>query len=379
MRWEWLDEGKTEELFQSMHSHSLIRYIEKEMIECADEKDKICAITAYTTKGCQGVMVFDNEEAETALRNNVPYIYYVGDMFRGYEDLAYTAEGVISEVFDLHAMSKNAKRNYYYGKIDEESKKRIINEANRVVTISPKQGYIFGGRHDLVTQRSMDNTYVRKLFVFLKDYVKESSDSIQLIKAWQFIDIIFGTYIEPYSLRRKKCQPIYKEYPIISLPDGETFVYEDIGRGMTCNYDIEALLLGVIMSIKRVMGTVIPTGRHGKYFRPLFNPMNYIYAEEYEEQKGKCIDFIQLTGIEFFDLDKYASVYHDIHSVKIYFETYASDYNYNFLDFSNPNCVDIVLNKLPRRNVLLYINEEKIPKEKVIEMFSNIRKREFGW
>lgn len=377
IEWEWLNEGREEELFHLMHNGNLLNFINMEMIENAGETDVVCEIAAHTTKGCQGILVFNNEEASAALEGNIPYIYYVDGTIRKYEQFLFSAEGAISREFNPHVMTKVFSRKYYYGEINDEVKENIIKDSNRLVTISPKDGRVFRGEHNLISQSSMDNMYIQKLLAYLKKYVVENSNSPMIIKAWQFVDIIYNNYVSKYDLRSEKATPIYYDYPCICLPNEEVLVFEDIDK----SYDMGDLLVGVLMSIKRVMGRAIPTGSHNKYFRPLFDPMEYIHAEEYEYDGKKYIDFLQLTGIEFFDLNKYSSIYHDISSVKIYFETYVNgyDYTYNFLDCSNPNGADIVLNKMPYRNVLLYVNEEKIVKEKTIQCFNDLRKREYGY
>lgn len=376
IEWEWLEQGKDEELFNSIYDGDLLDYIQMEKLEeDVNGLNRVCKIVPCCTKGCQAVLVFNNEEAKKALDKGIPYIYYVDKGFWGYEPFLRYAEAAISRKLSFHDMTKVGSRKYYYGEIDDDTKLSLIKDSDRVVTVSPKDGYMVRGKHRLVQQNVMDNQYVQKLFIYLIEYVEKNSNNTMVIKAWKFIDIISGNYVDKYAIRKRNIQYSDRNYKCICLPDEEMYSFYDLDW----NYDIGDLITGVIMCIRRVMGKSIPTGKHYTFFRPLLDPMNYIYVKEYKVRGESRIDFIQLTGLEFFDLNKYSSKYKDINSIKIYFKTVINGYKYyyNSLDYTNPQGVDIILNNMPGNNILLYVNEKKIDKDNILSLLSELRRREY--
>ena len=375
IEWEWLEQGKEEELFNSIYDIDLLDFIQMEKLESLEGLIKVCKIVPCCAKGCQAILVFNNEEAKKALDKGIPYIYYIDRGLWGYEPFLRYAEAAISWRLSVHDMTKVGSRKYYYGKMDDDIKLSMTKDSDRIVTISPRDGYMFRGKHRLVQQNAMDNQYVQKLFVFLKDYVEKNSNNSKIIKAWKFIDVISDNYVDKYAIGRRNVRLSNNDYPCICLPNEEMYIFDDIDTF----YDMGDLIVGVIMSIRRVMGKLIPTGKHYAFFRPLFDPMNYIYIKEYKEGAESCIDFIQLTGFEFFDLDRYSSKYKDINSIKIYFkkEINGFGYHYNSLDYTNPKGVDIILNNLPRKNILLYVNDKKLDKDKILSFLNELRRREF--
>lgn len=375
IEWHWLAEGKEEQLFQRIEGGDLANYIVMDMLENPAESEKIFDIASDTREGCHGYLVFNNEEAQEAIDRDLPYIYYVGNIPYGFEPYLRNAEAAICYCFSFHVLTKVRNHKFYYGMLEAEKQAELQKEKDRMVTVSPRDGGVFKGKNQLISQKPLDNLYIKNLLEYIKKYVSRNPEGFDTIKAWMFIDIIFNIHISPYDLKKKYHMDSKQKYPCLFLPEDKVILFDVKGL----DYNISEFLTGVIASIKRVMGSEIPASRHYQYYRPLFDPMDYITAEEYEIDNERYIDYIQMTGLEFYDLNQYSKKYDGIYSIKIFFHTQINywEYRFNFLDYSNPNGADLILNSLPYRNILLYINDNKIDKNNIIPAFSEIRNREF--
>lgn len=125
--------------------------------------------------------------------------------------------------------------------------------------------------------------------------------------------------------------------------------------------------------------------------RPLLNPMGTIKYNKVHK-KVNCGDSvgIQLTGVEFFNVNRYVDFLLDIYSVKIYFCTEFFDndevksnnmsyYPLNYLDFTNPNGEGLIINTYNAKNVAVYINDVLIPTDKLMYIYHLLRRRKYYW
>ena len=142
----------------------------------------------------------------------------------------------------------------------------------------------------------------------------------------------------------------------------------------------------------------VESTKHGKrfcpdylYMRPLLNPMGTIKYNKVHK-KVNCGDSvgIQLTGVEFFNVNRYVDFLLDIYSVKIYFCTEFFDndevksnnmsyYPLNYLDFTNPNGEGLIINTYNAKNVAVYINDVLIPTDKLMYIYHLLRRRKYYW
>lgn len=130
----------------------------------------------------------------------------------------------------------------------------------------------------------------------------------------------------------------------------------------------------------------VPMGKHYLYMRPLMNPMDTVKYNKthiktnYGEPAG-----IQLTGIEFFYVNRYVDFLLDIYSVKIYFctEFFNNEeklyYPLNYLDFTNPDGEGLIINTYNAKSVEVYINDVLVPKDKLMYIYHFLRRRKYYW
>ena len=142
-----------------------------------------------------------------------------------------------------------------------------------------------------------------------------------------------------------------------------------------------------------------PMGCHYLFMRPLIDPIKTIsFGNEtnVSHQMGKCI---QLTGIEFFNINRYIDYLPDIYNIKVYFLTELSYHRdsyddiiksfdnpkegiripINYLDFTNPNGEGIVIRNYHVKGLLVYINEVLIEEKDLGLLYHYLRRREYHW
>ena len=267
----------------------------------------------------------------------------------------------------------------YYGKLTNEEE--IFKQSkDRWVSISPGDGCIYKGKQKFHVQDTMDNLIIKRLYEYSKKYILSNPQEENIIKAWDFLDIILDKKKHGDLFHRENYRISNHLYPCYFFPDEEVIYFNNLRGENTMG----KLIMGLIMSIRRTMGRELPLGQHNKFFRPLFDPMEYISANEYTKKETKFIRFIQFTGLEFFNLEKYYKGYIGIKNIKIFFKTNVNiewwgKYQFNYLDFSNPKGVDIVLNVLPHQNILLYVNDKKLEIQDIFSFYNMIRKKELMW
>lgn len=132
----------------------------------------------------------------------------------------------------------------------------------------------------------------------------------------------------------------------------------------------------------------VPLGSHYLYTRPLLNPMDAI---EYSE-KGTDAKYsgVQLTGVEFFQINKFIDFFLDIYSIKIYFSTTFYDNNtpeelkknyepLNYLDYTNPHGESLIINTYDAIKITVYINDVLILPEELPRVYHLLRRRKYHW
>jgi len=124
---------------------------------------------------------------------------------------------------------------------------------------------------------------------------------------------------------------------------------------------------------------IVQTGEHYKYFRPLLDPHKSFTSD------GKSM--FQITGLEFFNVNKYLENYLEFFSIKLYFAVEISTANdedeptpMNFLDFSNPNGESLTITNYRVFGFELIVNDEAVVEQSLLSQFYHVfRKRSLGW
>lgn len=380
----WYTENMDDVVFKELDAIDLDFIFKADSIINKENLIMIGKVRSYTNKGCVGCLVFSIEEAQEAINNNIPYIYYFNTLHENEKQVEnYLRKSVGVVICGMpfgHILRMVSHGKIYYGRIDDEEK--LKSNKDRWVSISPGDGGIFKGIQKFCIQNPMDNFFVRNLYEYLKKYVLSNPCEKNVIRAWFFLDIIFDKRAYDSLFQRETYKIANYHYPCYFFPDEEVIYFADLENE---TYNMKELVMGLNMSIRRIMGNEIPLGQHNKFFRPLFDPMDFIFASEYMDCGVKYIDYTQFTGMEFFDLKKYTKRIKSIDNIKIIFKTsiieknswiQSPKYLLNFLDFSNPNGVDIILNALPYQNILVYVDNQKLEKKDIYSLYNMVRKSE---
>ncbi len=113
--------------------------------------------------------------------------------------------------------------------------------------------------------------------------------------------------------------------------------------------------------------------------------IKYLETDRYTEYAGT-----QLTGIEFFHINKFVDFLIDIYSIKIYFCTPFYKYDIedelgdcfsplNYLDYTNPNGESLIINTYKANEIAIYINDVFIPSDELPKVYHLLRRRKYYW
>lgn len=147
-------------------------------------------------------------------------------------------------------------------------------------------------------------------------------------------------------------------------------------------------LIGFLFS---ELSAQVPLGSHYLYMRPLLNPMESIkYNKEEVKIDYEKIAGVQLTGVEFFHINRYVDFLLDVYSIKIFFSTefFKDDMEnrktdmykpLNYLDYTNPNGESLIINTYNATKIAIYINDVLISEDRLMYIYHLIRRRKYHW
>lgn len=150
------------------------------------------------------------------------------------------------------------------------------------------------------------------------------------------------------------------------------------------------MLEGFIEYLQSQLSAQVPLGHHYLYMRPLLDPMETIFLNTYSECSSDMdLSGIQLTGLEFFNLNRFVDSLIDIYSIKIYFSTFVNFFNVegnyrlsselNYLDYTNPKGEGLIINTFNAYKMSVYINDVLISSGELPQIYHMIRKRQYFW
>lgn len=157
-----------------------------------------------------------------------------------------------------------------------------------------------------------------------------------------------------------------------------------------CNFLVEDL----IGFLTDQLSAQVSVGSHYLYMRPLMNPIDTMKHKKVSAKTNHLKPAgVQLTGIEFFNINRFVDFLLDIYSIKIFYCTdffsvdtedieSTSDIIYkplNYLDYTNPCGEGLIINTYNAKKVAIYINEVLIPADKLMHVYHLLRRRKYHW
>ena len=182
-----------------------------------------------------------------------------------------------------------------------------------------------------------------------------------------------------------KLNVIKKDYQYISFKAPLKDEIDEIFSNLQYFYNANIMVEDFLGFLFSQLSAEVSAGMHYLYMRPLMNPMDTIKYHKIQRKDGELAG-IQLTGVEFFNVNRYVDFLLDIYSIKIYFSTeffYNNEkqtyYPLNYLDFTNINGEGLIINTYNAKKVALYINDVLIPQDKLMQIYHLIRRRRYHW
>ncbi len=259
--------------------------------------------------------------------------------------------------------------------IAAESFERIRKFENSIVTIDGGTGNIYLG--NCIIESSDYAKEIRDLKKILIYIISNNLFSAETIPAlWGLWDIVFFHKVQfnkkaPTGLRIVNKPANYEYKSFFNLSEKEI---DAIKNELSIVRHSSMIVEGLIEYLISVMCSKVSKGNHYLFMRPLVDPLKTLV---YDNAGGT-----QLTGIEFFNLNKYVDSFIDIYNIKIFFSTdFFYDYNrgsypVNYLDYTNPNGESIVFDTFNVKKLLFIINDTIISQSEVSYLYHIIRKRE---
>lgn len=166
---------------------------------------------------------------------------------------------------------------------------------------------------------------------------------------------------------------------------------ENIFSNLQCVNNANLMIEDFVGLLFSELSAQVPMGSHYLYMHPLLNPMDTLKYNK-NHAKTNCGESagVQLTGVEFFHVNRYVDFLLDIYSVKIYFCTEFFDkdgeesndilyYPLNYLDFTNPDGEGLIINTYNAKSIVVYINDVLIPEDKLMYIYHLLRRRKYYW
>lgn len=260
----------------------------------------------------------------------------------------------------------------------------IIPTFGNRITIDGNNGSVYAGAGE-IEKNNFDLEEVKLLYKLLMVVIKNNiitDDIIPLI--WRLWDVIV-LHKRYRGNDNTKLNVIKKDYHYISFKAPLKDEIDEIFSNLQYFYNANIMVEDFLGFLFSQLSAEVPAGKHYLYMRPLMNPMDTIKYHK-NQRKDDDLAGIQLTGVEFFNVNRYVDFLLDIYSIKIYFcteffynnekQTYIP---LNYLDFTNINGEGLIINTYNAKKVALYINDVLIPQDKLMQIYHLIRRRRYHW
>ncbi|MBQ9756983.1 MAG: hypothetical protein IJW15_01015 [Clostridia bacterium] len=338
-----------------------------------------------------GMACFSNHKAQELIKGKEDFIYCQYEIYP--EDVkileskycqgVITARGGMTSHAAVVCRGRGLPCVTGFGEYDRFENRLSLNK--RHITINGSNGKIYDG-FGIVQKNYINSQEIKMLFHLLKITIKYNITNAETAPlVWRLWNVVLG---KRYFENTNEKQMVVKNavnYKSFNHPSEQEMdvIYSNLYNVSNANLIIEDL----IDFLQYNLSSQVPLGNHYLYMRPLLDPEKTIcFVNDDFYKKSK-----QLTGIEFFNTNRYVDFLLDIYSIKIYFYTERaickdtpcnekSIYNYiNYLDYTNPNGESIIINTYNAKKISVYINEVLIPAEDLPMVYHLLRRREHHW
>mgnify|MGYP002424005510 CR=1 FL=1 len=342
-----------------------------------------------------GVVVFSYEDAEKMIRNNTHYILCKTEMSPEDIDIISSAfcAGIVTSRGGMTSHAAVASRGLGLPCVSgmpnavEIIGTELTKQKTEYITLDVHSGRVYVGQgyfEEYCIAPQEKDLLFRLLLLGIQYNIWEEN---AILNAWSLWDIIVNgkRYREMETCKRPVSHTIntYKSFAQPSEAEMESLK----NRLFQINNGKE-LVDGLVNHLIYLFSAQVPLGEHHKYVRPLFDPMKALHLfSVYQnslpynriERAGT-----QVTGIEFFNVNKYLDCYIDIERIKIIFETTFSVsngefYPLNFLDFTNPMGESININNFSADRIAIQINDAWIEPKDILMLYHLFRRRAYHW
>ena len=114
------------------------------------------------------------------------------------------------------------------------------------------------------------------------------------------------------------------------------------------------MLISLSRTLSRQLASVVGVGKHHLYFRPLWDPKEWVSI--WDKDEGS-----QFVGFEYFGINRHISHLVDISTVTFCIELEVrGKTDESFLDFTNPNGESLVLSSADAKAFSLLLNDARV-------------------
>lgn len=273
---------------------------------------------------------------------------------------------------------------------DFSKMKDVIHAWGNQVTVDGNNGNVYAGLGN-IEKSNCSVEEIRLLYELLKVIIKNNiitTETVPLI--WRLWDVIALHKCYRGNDNTKRLV-VKKEYEYISFKPPLKDEIENIFSKLQCLNNANLMVEDFLAFLFSELSAQVPMGSHYLYMRPLLNPMDTVkHIKAHTKTNFGESAGVQLTGVEFFHINRYVDFLLDIYSIKIYFCTEFFDngeeksnskvyYPLNYLDFTNPDGEGLIINTYNAKSVVVYINDVLIPEDKLMYIYHLIRKRKYHW
>ena len=261
---------------------------------------------------------------------------------------------------------------------------------NNELTIDGENGKVYVGS-GIIKSKSIDLQEVnmlRELLHIITKYNIITCEKTFLV--WRLWNVVILR--KRYILKENEKRIVLKsnnKYISFSQPSEHEIVQINSYLGHISNGEL--LIEDLIDFLQSQLSANVSLGCHYKYMRPLLDPMDSMtFNEHCEFMHSRFPAGIQLTGLEFFNINKYVDYLIDIYSIKIYFTTafFCDEFDgvdsreyspVNYLDYTNPNGEGLIINTYNAKKIAIFINDVFVQLDKLPAIYHLIRRRQYYW
>ena len=343
---------------------------------------------------CTGNACFTHQQAVSLIQNEEGFIYCCVELSPEDIDIIKSpfCRGVISTRGGMtsHAavICRSLQLPCVTGTEDYNVLECLIKDYNGVLSVDGNKGKVYAGTAIIENKKSelQEITMLRKLLSMIIEYnIITTEKSLLVWRLWNVI-MLNRRYIQKENKKRIVYKDNYISFKQPTKTEQEV-IKSQLGR---INHG-EFLVEDLIDFLQSQMSANVPLGCHYKYMRPLLDPINSMTFDDHFEsasQGNPC--GMQLTGVEFFNVNRFVDFLIDIYSIKIYFTTtffrnesgkgFSDDYfPLNYLDYTNPNGEGLIINSYNANRVAIFINDVLVKVDELPIVYHLIRKRQYYW